>query len=314
MSLPTGRVRTGVEGSPVSRARLQLTQESVHVNGLTLAYLHGGNEQDPLVICVHGFPDSPATFKHLAPELVRSGFRVVAPWLRGYPPSQVVAGPYQVAALARDVIALAEALSPNRAAFLVGHDWGGMACYGAATLDPTRWERAAVLSVPPTRVFRSFLARDWDQQRASWYQFFFQRESLADAAVSAADFAFIERLWESWSPGWAVDPEILDAAKSTLREGFPAALNFYRDTWQVERQDPQLADDQRRIIDGPITVPTMVLHGVQDGCILPGAFADAAQHFTGGHTIEAVKGVGHFLHLESPQVVNDKILSFFRQA
>lgn len=69
---------------------------------------------------------------------------------------------------------------------------GGRAAYGATTLAPERWVRAAVLSVPPTRVFRSFLRRDGAQQRVSWYQFLFQ-VPLAEDVVSEDDFAFVDR-------------------------------------------------------------------------------------------------------------------------
>lgn len=288
-------------------------QRSVRVNGVELAYLDAGRDEDPLVLCWHGFPDSPLTYRHLARDLVADGFRVVMPWLRGYPPSEVVKGPYQIAALARDAIALADHLSPDRPAYLVGHDWGTLLAYGAATLAPERWRRVVVLAVPPTRIFRAFLIRDWDQQRASWYQFLFQLGPLSEAVVSADDFAYVDRLWKSWSPGWALDRVALDAAKRAVRDGFPASLDFYRDAWQPDRQDPALAADQRRIVDGPIRVPVLLLHGLRDGCILPGAMRDVADHFAGEFAIEALPGVGHFLHLENPELVNPKILAFLRE-
>lgn len=290
-----------------------LTQHSARVNGIELAYLQAGRPQDPLVLCVHGFPDSPVTFRHLAPDLVDAGFRVAMPWLRGYPPSEVVKGPYQIAALARDAVALADELSPGRPVFLVGHDWGAHAVYGAATLAPQRCARMVALSVAPTRVFRPFLMRDWDQQRASWYQFLFQLGPLSEAVVSEADFAFVDRLWESWSPGWKPDPVALEAAKRCLRAGSPAPLVYYRDSWQVQRQDPALAEDQRRIVEGPIFVPTLLLHGLRDGCILPGAMQNVGSHFAGEHRIEGLPGVGHFLHLENPGLVNPRIVAFLRE-
>jgi pimeloyl-ACP methyl ester carboxylesterase len=290
-----------------------LTQEAIQVNGVELAYLSGGEATAPLVICLHGFPDSALTFKHLAPDLIGGGFRVAVPWLRGYPPSEVVQGPYQMAAVAHDVIALADELSPGRSAYLVGHDWGGLATYGATALAPDRWERAVVLSVAPARSFRPFLIRDWDQQRASWYQFLFQLEPLAERVVQKADFAFIERLWEDWSPGWAIDREILDAAKKSIAEGFPAALTFYRHAWQVGLQDPALAEDQQRVMDGPVDVPTLVLRGEDDGCILAGAFDAVADYFSGEHAVEVLPRVGHFLHLEDPEGVNRRIIEFLRE-
>lgn len=285
---------------------------TVEVNGVRLAYREAGRDGDPLVLCLHGFPDSPVTFDALSTELVAGGFRVVMPWLRGYPPSAVVDGSYQVAVLAHDAIGLAAALSPDRPAFLVGHDWGGLAAYGAAVLDPARWRRIVVLSVAPTAAFRPFLIRDGDQQQASWYQFLFQLEPLAEKAVSAEDFAFVDRLWAAWSPGWPADAVALAAAKESIGAGFPASLRFYRDTWQPARQDPALAVDQRAISAGPVPVPALVLHGLQDGCILPGAFADAGNYLTAGSDVVGLPGVGHFLHLEDPVGVSARIVEFLR--
>jgi pimeloyl-ACP methyl ester carboxylesterase len=283
---------------------------AAEAGGIRIAYLEAGPADGPLVLCLHGFPDSPHTFRFLAGELVATGRRVVVPWLRGYPPSEVVTGPYQVAALARDAVALARALSPGRPVELIGHDWGALAAYGAGVLAPDLFVRLVTLSVPPTRVYRPFLRINWDQQRASWYQFLFQLEELSDAVVPADGFAYLERLWRSWSPGWEPDPISLGAAIASIREGWPAALSFYRDTWQRRRQDPSLAKDQAAIVDGPLTVPALVLHGRQDGCILPGAFAAADAYFAAAHRIEAVAGVGHFLHLEDPVRVNTEILGF----
>lgn len=283
---------------------------TVEVGGVRLAYLEAGRTDDPLALCLHGFPDSPATFRHLAPQLADAGLHVVMPWLRGYPPSEVVDGPYQVAALARDAIGLAEALSPERPVLLVGHDWGGLATYGALTLAPERFHRAVVLSVAPTRAFRSFLLQDEAQQQASWYQWFFQLSAFAETAVREDDFALLDRLWAAWSPGWPADQEVLAEAKDAIRTGFPAALSFYRDTWQPTRQDPALADEQRRIFEGPVPVPTLVLHGLQDGCVLPGAFAEAGSCFSAEHAVVGVPGVGHFLHLEDPAGIGERIVSF----
>jgi pimeloyl-ACP methyl ester carboxylesterase len=285
------------------------TQSAARINGVELAYREAGAPDDPLVVCLHGFPDTPRTFERLALALVDAGFRVVAPWLRGYPPSEVVPGPYQTAALAHDAIALAAELSP-RPAFLVGHDWGGLATYGAAVLAPSAFVRAVVLSVAPSRAFREFLVCDGPQQQAAWYQFLFQIEGIAEAAVSADDYAMIDRLWRTWSPGWIPDPELVDAAKRSIHEGFPAALRFYRDAWQRSRQDARLADDQSRIFRGPVTIPTLLLHGLTDGCVQPGAYAGAAAYFAGEHEIFGVPGVGHFLHLEAPGVVNPRIVEF----
>jgi pimeloyl-ACP methyl ester carboxylesterase len=289
-----------------------LTRRTATVNGVRLTYLWGGTE-GPLVLCLHGFPDTALTFTLLARELVEAGFRVVVPWLRGYPPSQVVDGPYQSAAIARDAIALAQLLSPAQPAYLVGHDWGGVATYGATVLAPAMWARAVVLAVPPSRVFRDFLVRNGDQQRLSWYMFFFQLADYSERVVAANSYEFIGRLWREWSPNWEPEQALLDAVKDSLDGGLQAALSYYRDSWQASRQKPFLAADQQSMFEGPITVPTLILHGLQDGCILPDTFAEAKSHFVASCAVEGVPGVGHFLHLEEPKVINSRILGFLEE-
>src|ERR1700757_144716 len=98
---------------------------SVQANGIEFRYLEAGS--GPLVLCLHGFPDHARSFRFQLPALAKAGFRAVAPYLRGYAPSDVPPnGPYQSAALARAAPALVEALSPREPAYVFGHDWGAL--------------------------------------------------------------------------------------------------------------------------------------------------------------------------------------------
>jgi pimeloyl-ACP methyl ester carboxylesterase len=109
---------------------------SVQANDITFHYLELG--EGPLVLCLHGFPDNAYTYRHLLPALAAAGFRGVAPFMRGYAPtSPAPDGRYQAVLLAQDAVELIGALGSARA-FLVGHDWGATATYGAATLAPAR--------------------------------------------------------------------------------------------------------------------------------------------------------------------------------
>ena len=108
---------------------------SVRANGLTFHYLEAG--QGPLVLCLHGFPDHARSFRSQLPALATAGFRAVAPYLRGYAPSDVPAnGPYQSAALAQDAARSSRHCRRSEPAFVFGHDWGALAAYGAAQLAP----------------------------------------------------------------------------------------------------------------------------------------------------------------------------------
>ena len=92
----------------------------------------------PLVICVHGFPDSAHSWRHLMPVLEDAGFRVAAPFIRGYAPSTVSgSGAYQTGASALDICALHRHFRGDDRAVLIGHDWGAPIVYGAASIEPS---------------------------------------------------------------------------------------------------------------------------------------------------------------------------------
>ena len=287
----------------------QFRQGGVRANGLSFATLEAGD--GPLVLCLHGFPDHARSFRHQLPALAAAGFRAVAPFMRGYAPTDVPAdGPYQTAALAQDAVALIEALGYTRAA-VFGHDWGAVGAYGAAVLAPERVARLITAAVPHGAAFPSALLANYDQQRRSWYMFFFQTP-FADAAVPFADFRFLERLWQDWSPGWDYPAEEMDALKETFRQpGVPAAaLGYYRATLNPLNQDPALADIQTRISLSPISVRTLYFHGARDGCVGAELLDGMEQLFPQGLETVIVPEAGHFVHQERPEIVNRHLLEF----
>jgi pimeloyl-ACP methyl ester carboxylesterase len=111
-----------------------MTPDVIRANGVHFAYFDAG--QGPLVLCLHGFPDTAWSFVPLLERLAAAGYCAVAPFMRGYPPSGPAPdGDYRVITLGRDALALIEALGAQRAV-LVGHDWGAAATYIAAALAP----------------------------------------------------------------------------------------------------------------------------------------------------------------------------------
>lgn len=120
----------------------------IAANGITFSALSTGPTDGPLALCLHGFPDS-APWRFLLPELAAAGSRAVAPWMRGYAPTDVLADDdYSVDALAADACTLHEALAGDEHAVLIGHDWGAFAAYAAAAFAPDRWRRLVTLTVP----------------------------------------------------------------------------------------------------------------------------------------------------------------------
>jgi pimeloyl-ACP methyl ester carboxylesterase len=284
-----------------------ISETQIAANGVTFTCLDTGS--GPLALCLHGFPDSAHTWRHLLPRLAEAGYRAVAPFQRGYAPTSVPDdGRYQSGVLGQDALALHEALGGDGDAVVIGHDWGALGVYGAVGSEPARWRRAVAMAVPPGgAVARAFLT--YAQLQRSWYMFVFQHP-LSDLVVGADDLAFIDRLWADWSPGFD-GTEDLALAKASLRDpaNLQAALGYYRATIGNGRRDPSL-DPIEAAAAGTLAVPTLYLHGTTDGAIGVEVADGAADVLPDGSRAEIIDGVGHFLHLEQPDSVNALILGF----
>ncbi|HYH88455.1 MAG TPA: alpha/beta fold hydrolase, partial [Solirubrobacteraceae bacterium] len=103
-----------------------MRERRVEANGISFGIVEAGS--GPLALCLHGFPDSAWTWRHLLPELAQAGFHAVAPFMRGYAPTDLAAdGSYQLGALVADAVALHSVLDGDERAVLIGHDWGAEA-------------------------------------------------------------------------------------------------------------------------------------------------------------------------------------------
>lgn len=280
---------------------------SALIDGLELHWLEWGDPDAPLALAVHGFPDSAETWRHLGPALAARGFHVVSPWLRGYAPSAIPDdGNYRVSGLVGDAIGLCDHFDASDPVF-IGHDWGAIIGYAAVATHPERFRRLVTMAVPPLgTVMAGFLT--YRQIRRSWYMFVFQH-ALAEAVVAADDLAFIDGLWAEWSPELDATGDLVHV-KNALRDpaNLAAAIGYYR-AMLGEDQSQATEADQAALLPSPI--PTLYLHGADDGCMgaeLVGG-AMAALPSPGSRT-EILDGVGHFLHLESPDRVNALIDDF----
>lgn len=296
----------GFEAAGLRRGRVQ-------AGGLEFQFVEAGPASGPLALCLHGFPDSPWTYRHLLPALAQAGYRAVAPFMRGYAPTEIpVDGDFSTRALASDPNALHEALGGGSDAVLIGHDWAAFAVYGALAAEPARWRCAVIGSVPHFNVFAQ-IAFSYAQIKRSFYFWFFQMAASTDL-VAAHDLAFIEGLWRDWSPAYDPTPE-LGHAKDCLRDPahLRAAMGYYRDLFEPGRfGGPEWSAEQAEVLGRPVPHRTLYLHGTNDGCIaLDEAGAMAMRGVLGpGSVVERLEGVGHFFWVEDPVGINARVLRF----
>jgi pimeloyl-ACP methyl ester carboxylesterase len=294
---------------------MTLRISALDANGLTFAYLHTDEVDDrarPLAVCMHGFPDSAHTYRYLLPELASAGYRPIAPFMRGYAPTQVPSdGRYQTAALGLDANAFHDALHGDERAVIIGHDWGAPAVYGAANTKPDRWSKVVGMAVPPGGVMAHAMFNT-AQIKRSWYMFFFQH-GLSDMVLPLNDLAFIDMLWADWSPGFDATEDLVHV-KNALRDtpNLTAALGYYRATLGNGFNDPELSAAQTAT-GNILAQPTLYLHGRNDGCVGVEFSDNAASMMSHSSSrVEVVDNAGHFLQLEQPAVVNRLIVEFLQ--
>jgi pimeloyl-ACP methyl ester carboxylesterase len=141
--------------------------------------------------------------------------------------------------------------------------------------------------------------------------FFFQ-SPLAEMAVAMNDLAFIDRLWQDWSPGFDGTDHVRHAKDAmTDPAHLEAALGYYRATIGAGRRDPGL-DQIEAAGAQPLTMAALYLHGADDGCMGADLIDDAVLDSlpADGSALRIVEGAGHFLHLERPDEVNALIVEF----
>lgn len=277
----------------------------IRANGLEFGLLQVGPSDGPLVLIAHGFPDTAWSFAPILDALGAAGYRAVAPFLRGYLPTQIPAdGDYRLTTLARDLIALIDELGADKAV-LVGHDWGAAATYTAAALRPDRVRAVVCAAIPHLRRF--LLRPTAAQLLRSRYMLRFQWPDT-ESALSAGDFAALKALAQRWSPG-----ADLAATMGPVIGGFSdharlsAALGYYR-----AMPKSLLSAEGWRLFTAPTPVPSLIIYGGQDGCVGREMFASQEHLFA--ETLQTVcfERAGHFMQVEEPQRFAETVLGFLR--
>jgi pimeloyl-ACP methyl ester carboxylesterase len=263
----------------------------VEANGLRFAYLEEG--QGPLVLLLHGFPDTARSWDHARPRIAAKGYRVVSPWMRGYAPTAIPDRDADLETIGRDALALIEALG-ERSAIIVGHDWGAAASYTAASLDPARVTKLVAISIPHPATLKPTPDKLWAARHFVAYK-------LPGAAKRFArdDFAALPALYKRWSPAWSPPAEEFAAVRAAFSDpaSLDAAFGYYR----------QLRFWPQAFLRKKIEVPTVAFAGVDDHLVRPADYAVASRMFASGYIVEEMRG-GHFMHREHPDEFAAKLL------
>jgi len=313
----------------------------LEVNGIRLNVTEQG--AGPLVMLLHGFPETSHAWRHQRSALAAAGYRAVAPDLRGYGRSECPAdiAAYTVLDVIGDLIGLLDAMGERQAA-IVGGDWGATIAWQAAQLRPDRFRAVVALGVPlmdrapipPSRLFPH-------TEAAMFYTHYFAEPGLAegefevdiDTALRKIYFAasgdagpredpatpnpfgmvartsgLLDALPDPASlPAW-LDPIYMAAVVDSFKaSGFRGGLNYYRNldrNWAL----------QGAFSGMKVEVPAYYLIGERDtGRAIPGMDDIVAAMPTLAPRLwrsEVVAGAGHWLQQEAPDAVNAALLGF----
>ncbi|MBI5284657.1 MAG: alpha/beta hydrolase [Chloroflexi bacterium] len=313
----------------------EITHRTIKTNGINMHIAEAG--QGPLVLLVHGFPESWYSWRHQLPALAAAGYHAVAPDVRGYgrsdAPQPIEA--YSMKNMTADMAGVVHALS-EQTAVVVGHDWGAPIAWHSALLYPDRFRAVAGLSVPytprapmpPTQLFKQVFADRF------FYILYFQEPGVAEAelepdvrrsmrlflymasgdappgnfALKPKDSTFLDGMPEPEKlPLWLTDEDLDYFTAEFQRTGFRGGLNRYRNMDRDWDELPQLAGAH-------VQQPALFIAGERDGVIAmnPSGIETMKQHVPNLRGVVMLPGAGHWTQQERPAEVSEALIEFLK--
>jgi pimeloyl-ACP methyl ester carboxylesterase len=264
------------------------TSGFVDSDGVKIHYRVAG--KGPLVVLLHGFPDFHYSWRHQVPALSRH-FRTVAIDLRGYNLSDKPAKDedYAMPKLVGDVAAVIAHFKEKKA-ILVGHDWGGAIAWSVAMSKPEMVEKLVILNCPHPAGIARELAHNESQKKASGYAREFQKED-SHKKIKAEQLVF-----------WVKDREDQKKYHEAMkRSSIKGMLAYYRANY------PKAPYREAKTMPR-VKCPVLLIHGLDDQYLLPGALNDTWQWLDGELTLETIPRAGHWVHHDAKDVVTKKLM------
>ena len=266
-----------------------------------------GKEADPVLICLHGWPQTSYCWHHMAP-FVRDHF-IIAPDLRGMGDSNrsLDLDFYHKNEMGRDIFAIADAMEIDRFN-LAGHDWGGGIAQEMVFQDPDRIQKLIVLNMI---IIHNAEGKNKAKEllikhlfRSSWYQFFMSIKEFPEALLIDK-----EDIWVRFFSRGISNPVPEDAILEYIRcykipHSITTASNLYR-TFSDDRKRWKQFEGKK------ISVPTKIIHGSQDPVII-NEYLIGVENCFSEVEVSKLKG-GHFIVDEQPEAVGKLISDFIQE-
>lgn len=312
-----------------------IAQRRIATNGIELNIAEQGD--GPLVLMLHGFPESWYSWRHQFTPLADAGYHAVAPDMRGYGNSDKPANidAYNQVEVVNDIVGLIPALG-YETAIVIGHDWGAPTAWSCALHHPRQVSAVGALSVPfsPRSPVQPMPAMRELFEGQFFYQLYFQEPGVAEAEFEKDIRTALKKFLVMGAgetdlsalpargpdsdlltglpdpdtlPAWLSEADLDFYAGEFERSGMRGPLNYYRNhdlTWQLTEGAPT-----------DINQPAMFVAGERDGVIMMAAQAlkNMPKHVKDLRINELIPKIGHWTQQEAPEQVNDALLRFLKQ-
>ncbi|MBR7791968.1 alpha/beta hydrolase [Undibacterium sp. FT147W] len=284
-------------------------------NGTRLHYASAGQQGQPLILFVHGFPEFWYEWAAQLPEFGRDYF-AVAPDLRGFNLSDMPAdlSAYKAKHIVDDLRLLIQHLGYQKA-IVVAHDWGGAVCWNMAIALPAMIEKLIIINSPHPYLFMQALANDPAQKAASEYMNWLRKPD-SEVALAKDDFALMDGFFNGMGQAPAIwfDDATRAQYHDCWRKGLSGGVNYYR----ASPLHPPTAENQGPLQlhlnpdDFKVNVPTRIIWGENDKA-LPKTLLDGIEDFVADVRVERIAEGSHWIIHEQPERINQLIRRFLTE-